>query len=57
MAEPAWKTSTYCPNGNCIEVADSPTTVLVRDTKDHDAGTLTVRPAAWSAFLAVAKAA
>lgn len=52
-----WRTSSYCEGGSCIEVAQASASMLVRDTKDHDAGTLRVRPAAWSAFLAVAKRA
>ena len=42
--------------GNCIEVADNlPGRVFVRDTKDRDGGTLTFGPAAWSAFVELAK--
>ncbi|NML50522.1 DUF397 domain-containing protein [Streptomyces sp. R302] len=55
MTEPAWRTSTYSgSNDNCVEVADNTPRVLVRDTKDHDAGTLNVAPAAWSSFTAYA---
>ncbi|TDB75799.1 DUF397 domain-containing protein [Micromonospora sp. KC723] len=40
----------------CVEVADNlPGRVLVRDSKDRAAGTLSFTPAAWRAFLAVAK--
>ena len=42
--------------GECVEVADNlPGRVLVRDTKDRDGGTLTFGPAAWSAFVNLAK--
>nr|MDT0660078.1 DUF397 domain-containing protein [Micromonospora sp. DSM 115978] len=53
----AWRTSTRSGNqGNCVEVADNlPGRVLVRDTKDRDGGTLTFEPAAWQAFLTLAK--
>ncbi|MEV4626294.1 DUF397 domain-containing protein [Micromonospora sp. NPDC049523] len=37
--------------GTCVEVADNlPGRVLVRDTKDRTAGTLTFTPATWRAF-------
>lgn len=50
-----WHKSTRSGNsGNCVEVAENlPRVVLVRDTKDGEAGpALTVAPASWSAFLA-----
>ncbi|MEU3031691.1 DUF397 domain-containing protein [Streptomyces incarnatus] len=50
---PRWFTSSYSSNGGaCVEVATNiPGTVPVRDTKDHDAGTLTFRANSWSAFV------
>lgn len=36
--------------GQCVEVATSPTTVHVRDSKDPEGGTLTFTPDAWTAF-------
>ncbi|WP_329422953.1 DUF397 domain-containing protein [Streptomyces sp. NBC_01268] len=53
---PNWHKSTYSGNTNdaCIEVATNVPAVLVRDTKDHGAGTLAMAPAAWSAFAAYA---
>ena len=56
--EPNWRKSTRSSNngGNCVEVADNvPGRVMVRDTKDRDGGTLNFEPAAWSAFVALAK--
>ncbi|MYR02560.1 MULTISPECIES: DUF397 domain-containing protein [unclassified Streptomyces] len=49
---PCWFTSSHSSNGGaCVEVATNiPGTVPVRDTKDHDAGTLTFRTNSWSAF-------
>ena len=47
-----WRTSSYSGgSGNCIEVAQSPDLVLVRDTKDRDGGTLTLRNIQWQTFL------
>ncbi|MGX7676003.1 DUF397 domain-containing protein [Plantactinospora sp. DSM 117369] len=56
--EPVWRKSTRSngSSGNCVEVADNlPVRVLVRDTKDRDGGTLTFGPAAWRAFVSLAK--
>lgn len=50
-SQPAWRVATYTGgNGNCIEVADDAKTVLVRDTKDRDGGTLAFTAQAWEAF-------
>ncbi|MFI6686715.1 DUF397 domain-containing protein [Streptomyces sp. NPDC050485] len=52
---PNWHKSTYSGGGSndCIEVADNqPGVVLVRDTKDHGAGTVNVSASSWSAFVA-----
>jgi hypothetical protein len=56
--ELSWRKSSRSngQGGNCIEVADNlPGRVFVRDTKDRDGGTLTFGPAAWSAFVELAK--
>jgi hypothetical protein len=47
-----WRTSTHSDanGGNCVEVADTPRTVLVRDTKDRDGVTLTISADAWATF-------
>ncbi|MFI7022308.1 DUF397 domain-containing protein [Micromonospora sp. NPDC049900] len=50
-----WHKSSKSGNngGSCVEVADNlPGTVLVRDTKDRDGGTLAFAPTAWRAFVA-----
>jgi hypothetical protein len=48
----AWRKSSYSggSGGNCVEVASAATTVIVRDTKDRDGGTLAFAPDAWEAF-------
>lgn len=49
----AWRTSSYTGgSGNCVEVAATPGTVLVRDTKDREGPVLAVPATAWRAFLA-----
>ncbi|WP_329108771.1 DUF397 domain-containing protein [Micromonospora sp. NBC_01699] len=53
-----WRKSTRSGStgGNCVEVATNlPGVVGVRDTKDRDGGTLTFGPAAWRAFVGLAK--
>ena len=53
-----WRKSSHSGSGggNCIEVADSPGTVLVRDSKDPDGPRLTFGPHGWAAFAATLKA-
>jgi hypothetical protein len=47
-----WHKSSYSPNGgNCVEVAEGPTT-HVRDTQNRDAGHLSVPGGEWVALLA-----
>lgn len=51
---PAWFKSSYSSEqgGACLEVAASAAHVLVRDSKDPEAGALAHSPAAWAAFTA-----
>ncbi|MFF3852950.1 DUF397 domain-containing protein [Micromonospora sp. NPDC002575] len=43
-------------SGNCVEVADNlPGVVGVRDSTDRQGPALTFEPAAWRAFLGLAK--
>jgi Domain of unknown function (DUF397) len=55
--KPGWRTSSYTGNGggNCVEVADQPARVLVRDTKDRTGPALRFSPDAWRAFIAQLK--
>ncbi|MFE2726580.1 DUF397 domain-containing protein [Kitasatospora sp. NPDC059327] len=52
----SWHRSSYSDyeGGNCVEVAASPRTVHVRDSKDKAGPQLCFSPAAWAAFLAFA---
>ncbi|MFF0718974.1 DUF397 domain-containing protein [Micromonospora sp. NPDC003816] len=53
-----WRTSTRSSTngGNCVEVADNlPGVVAVRDSKDRDGEVLIFGPAAWRAFVALAR--
>lgn len=48
----AWRTSSYTGSGeNCVEVAPMAAVVGVRDSKRPGAGTLTLSPGAWRAFV------
>ncbi|MDW5324078.1 DUF397 domain-containing protein [Plantactinospora sp. KLBMP9567] len=56
--EPTWRNSSRggSNGGACVEVADNLSgRVLVRDTKDRAGGTLAFGPAAWQAFVNLAK--
>jgi hypothetical protein len=47
-----WRKSTYSDGngGACVEVADGPDTVLVRDTTDRGGITLSIAAAVWQRF-------
>ncbi len=51
--EPKWRKSSYSGSsgGDCVEVADLPTLVAVRDSKNPAHGTLTLSPEAYAAFI------
>ncbi|MFB7088611.1 DUF397 domain-containing protein [Streptomyces sp. NPDC056296] len=50
-----WQKSTYSgDSSNCVEVAATPTTILVRDSKDPAGPRLALRPATWTSFAAYA---
>ncbi|MFD5156478.1 DUF397 domain-containing protein [Streptomyces hawaiiensis] len=52
-----WRKSSYSGSsgGDCVEVADLGARVAVRDSKDPKAGTLTLSPQAYAAFVAQVK--
>ncbi|MFI5666597.1 DUF397 domain-containing protein [Streptomyces sp. NPDC051704] len=50
-----WFKSSYSDSSNindCVEVANTPGAVLVRDSKDVQRAHLTVGPGAWARFVA-----
>ncbi|MQY32125.1 hypothetical protein SRB17_00660 [Streptomyces sp. RB17] len=52
MPELHWKKSSYSPDAsNCVEIAPTPTTIHIRDSKTPTAPHLTVTPTTWSDFL------
>ncbi|MFH8385155.1 DUF397 domain-containing protein [Kitasatospora sp. NPDC018058] len=54
-----WFKSSYSTNegGACIEVAEAPDVVHVRDSKDKSGPQLAFEPAAWEAFVTFAATA
>ncbi|MFJ7244096.1 DUF397 domain-containing protein [Kitasatospora sp. NPDC098652] len=54
--ELVWFKSSYSSNegGACVEVAEAPGTVHVRDSKDKSGPQLAFEPAAWQAFVTFA---
>jgi Domain of unknown function (DUF397) len=50
-AEVEWRRSSYCANGNCVEVAFVGSHVLVRDSKDQDGPVLRLGSGDWKVFL------
>ncbi|MFF1686470.1 DUF397 domain-containing protein [Streptomyces sp. NPDC058254] len=56
-----WSKSTYSGSegGNCLEVSPAPTAIHIRDSKtvtaDSDGPMFRVAPAAWAAFLPLAR--
>ncbi|MFF2354795.1 DUF397 domain-containing protein [Kitasatospora sp. NPDC058115] len=52
-----WFKSSYSgpDGGECVEVAEATSTVLVRDSKDKSGPHLTFSPEAWEAFVEFAQ--
>ncbi|MFE1247635.1 DUF397 domain-containing protein [Streptomyces sp. NPDC058735] len=52
-AQVTWVKSSHSAGdgGQCVEVADAGTAVLVRDSKRPDVAILSVPPAQWTAFV------
>lgn len=54
--QPSWRTPSYSSNGeNCVEVAPTAATVLLRHSKHPDAGTITFTHEAWADFVRAAR--
>ena len=53
-----WRKSTYSGGngGNCVEVANIPRTIAIRDSKNPEGSTLTVSSEDWRAFTDSVKA-
>ncbi|MDT6986749.1 DUF397 domain-containing protein [Streptomyces lusitanus] len=54
MSEVVWRKSSYSSGSegdSCVEIAATPATIHVRDSKDTDGPRLAFAPAAWAGFL------
>jgi Domain of unknown function (DUF397) len=53
----SWRKSSYsgANGGECVEVATTADTVLVRDSKNRTASVLSVSASAWRAFVSAVK--
>lgn len=51
MSTPAWKKSSRCSSGGCVEVLHDEAQVLVRDSKDPQSPELSFGAAAWEKFI------
>ncbi|WP_409472328.1 DUF397 domain-containing protein [Streptomyces sp. HC307] len=56
ITELAWFKSSYSSGSgdDCVEVAPSPTTIHIRDSKNKQGPHLTVTPDAWMNFISLA---
>ncbi|MFK4099369.1 DUF397 domain-containing protein [Streptomyces sp. NPDC019531] len=55
MTEPTWQKSTYSEEGSaCVEIATTPTSIRIRDSKTPTGPHLTLRPTAWADFVSYA---
>ncbi|MEW2082372.1 DUF397 domain-containing protein [Streptomyces sp. NPDC005283] len=56
VPEAAWFKSSYSTGngGECVEVAEAPKAVLIRDSKIRSGPVLTVTPHAWAGFVGLA---
>jgi Domain of unknown function (DUF397) len=55
-ADPAWRKSSRCTNGTCVEVAKDGDDYLVRDSKYPETQPLRFEAAAWRDFVAGVRA-
>ncbi|MER5433375.1 DUF397 domain-containing protein [Streptomyces sp. NPDC002588] len=53
MESNVWRKSSYSGDqgGECVEIAEAPKTIAIRDSKNPTGPILTVRPAVFSEFL------
>lgn len=52
---PAWRKSSRCSNGACVEVATLDSSVMMRDSKESTGPSLTFSHAGWADFLGAIK--
>ncbi|MER7397022.1 DUF397 domain-containing protein [Streptomyces sp. NPDC000151] len=47
-----WRKSSHSAETECVEVAETPHLIAIRDSKDPDGPAIAVTPAAFAAFIA-----
>jgi uncharacterized protein DUF397 len=52
----SWRVSSWSKNGNCVEIASSDVTVLIRDTKNRSGRVLSFPIIAWENFIKTVQA-
>lgn len=55
VADPAWRRSSFCASGSCVEVATNGMGVGIRDSKDLTAGELWLTRDEFRAFITAVK--
>jgi len=57
LSNATWKKSSLSgeSGGNCVEVANLPQTIAIRDSKNPTAPALVLSPGEWGAFLSAVK--
>jgi hypothetical protein len=56
LVQPAWRRSSRCDAGQCVEVAFLDSRVALRDSKDPDGPRLNVDANIWTAFVGSVRA-
>lgn len=51
-----WRKASYTVDNNCVELAETDDAILVRNSNQPDAGTLTITPTDLAAFVEGVKA-
>ncbi|MCZ4605487.1 DUF397 domain-containing protein [Streptomyces sp. Lzd4kr] len=58
MSTHQWQKSSYSGDAsNCVEIATTPTTIHIRDSKNSPGPQITLGPSAWTGFLSHTAAA
>lgn len=48
---PAWRKSSFCASGECVEVAEQNGMIVLRDSKEPDGGMLSCTSGEWQLFV------
>lgn len=56
QSEPAWRKSSFCASGECVEVAEYNGMIMVRDSKEPGGSVLRYTTEEWQSFVKGIKA-